>query len=51
MIDDVEMKVLLIRIDSCMFPDQKKYVLKVLKKNKKQNIYIFNCGGKELITI
>ncbi len=50
-IDYVETKVLLIRVDSCMFSDQKKYVLKELEKYKKQNIYVFNCGGKELITI
>jgi hypothetical protein len=50
-VDDVEMKVLLIRVDSCMFPNQKKYVLKELKKQKRKNVYVFNCGGKELISL
>ena len=50
-IDYVEKKVLLIRVNSCMFPDQKNYVLNKLKKYKKQNIYVFNCAGNQLISI
>jgi hypothetical protein len=47
--DNKNDKMLLINVNSCVFPDQKKRILSILKNYNQFKIYIFNCGGKELV--
>lgn len=41
---------LLIDVNSCLYNKQKQRVLKLLKENITTDLYVLNCGGKQLIT-
>ncbi|WP_281232939.1 hypothetical protein [Flavobacterium gelatinilyticum] len=43
-------QMLLILVNSCVFEDQKRRIVQLLEKRKIFDIYVFNCGGKELVT-
>ncbi|MFB9080428.1 hypothetical protein ACFFLS_20040 [Flavobacterium procerum] len=46
----IEKTMLMIDVNSCIFEKQKNKVLKLLKNKKTFDVFVLNCGGKELIS-
>lgn len=42
-------KIFIIRVDSCVFEDQKKHILQYFKMKDFKTVFVFNCGGEKLV--
>ncbi|KAF2513873.1 hypothetical protein [Flavobacterium foetidum] len=46
----IEKTMLMIDVNSCIFEKQKSKVLRLLKNKKTFDVFVLNCGGKELVS-